>query len=86
MTSEDAYAVKRGTFTDWAHQQLKNGRFYTELREEYREEETTGKRVLRNVPVIVYGSDDAKARLGLPLLQVLSQVQNHATHVGVLRL
>lgn len=57
MTSEDAYAVKRGTFTDWAHQQIKSGKFKTQLQEVYQEEEGTGKKVLKSIPVIVYGED-----------------------------
>ncbi len=57
MTSEDAYAVKRGTFTDWAQQQIKNGKFQTELKEVYQEEEGTGQKILTNIPVIVYGDD-----------------------------
>ncbi len=54
MTSEDAYAVKRGTYTDWAMQQIKNGKFVTELKEVYQEQEGTGQKILTSIPVIVY--------------------------------
>jgi len=57
MTSEDAYAVKRGTYTDWAQQQIKSGKFLTELKEVIQEDEATGQKVVTNVPVIVYGND-----------------------------
>ncbi|MCA9363646.1 hypothetical protein KC727_00265 [Candidatus Kaiserbacteria bacterium] len=57
VTSEDAYAVKRGTFIDWAHQQISGGKFMTKLSEVYQEEEGTGKRVLKSIPVIDYGED-----------------------------
>lgn len=54
MTSEDAYAVKRGTFTDWAMRQIKDGKFQTELKEVYQEQIGTGEKVLTNIPVIIY--------------------------------
>ncbi|MFC1645329.1 SPFH domain-containing protein [Patescibacteria group bacterium] len=61
MSSEEAYATKRGIFTQWSHQQVANGKFMTELKEVKREDEATGKKVMKTVPEIKYGDD------GLPM-------------------
>lgn len=63
MTSEGAYAEQRGTFTSWAEQQIRGGKFFTELKTITVEDEVTGKRVSKQVPVIDYGED------GLPKQQ-----------------
>ncbi|CAG7856867.1 hypothetical protein MCAMS1_01519 [biofilm metagenome] len=61
MTSEEAYAEKRGIFTQWAEQQIATGKFVTELKSVVEKEETTNERQVRNIPVIKYGAD------GLPI-------------------
>ncbi len=57
MTSEEAYAEKRGIYTQWAQMQVAGGKFQTELKEIMDVEEGTGQRVLKSVPVIKYGKD-----------------------------
>jgi len=57
MTSEEAYATKRGIFTQWSHEQIAGGKFQTELKEVTTEDEATGKKVMKTVPEIKYGSD-----------------------------
>jgi len=57
MTSEEAYAEKRGIFTQWAEQQVASGKFFTELRAVTEKEESTKEHVTRNVPVIKFGED-----------------------------
>lgn len=57
MTSEEAYAEKRGTSTDWSKQQLVSGKFKTKLEQRFTEDIETGKKVLKSIPVIDYGED-----------------------------
>ena len=57
MTSEEAYAEKRGIYTQWAQLQVANGKFQTELKEIMDVEEGTGQRVLRSIPIIKFGKD-----------------------------
>ena len=57
MTSEEAYATKRGIFTQWSHQQIASGKFQTELRRITIKDEATGKTVVKTVPEIKYGED-----------------------------
>ena len=54
MTSEEAYTEKRGTFIEWSRDQLQNGKYKTKLEQVIASEEGTGKRVIRNIPVIAY--------------------------------
>jgi len=61
MTSEEAYAEKRGIFTQWAEQQVASGKFFTELKSVVEKHEATNESMTRNIPVIKYGPD------GLPL-------------------
>ena len=56
MTSEEAYAEKRTTFTEWAREQVEMGKFRTVLQEVAVQNET-GKREIRKIPVIQYGAD-----------------------------
>lgn len=57
MTSEEAYAEKRGIFTQWAEQQVASGKFFTELKAVTEKQEATNEHMTRNVPVIQYGAD-----------------------------
>lgn len=61
MSSEESYAEKRSIFTQWAEEQISQGKFRTELKAVTEKQEVTNERVERNVPVIVYGQD------GLPV-------------------
>lgn len=61
MTSEEAYAEKRGIFTQWAEQQVATGKFVTELKSVVEKQEASNEHLTRNIPVIKYGTD------GLPL-------------------
>lgn len=61
MTSEEAYAEKRGIFTQWAEQQVAAGKFFTELKSVVEKQEATNEHLTRNIPVIKYGAD------GLPI-------------------
>jgi regulator of protease activity HflC (stomatin/prohibitin superfamily) len=61
MSSEEAYAEKRGIFTQWAEEQIALGKFFTELKSVAEKQEATNEHVVRNIPVIKYGTD------GLPL-------------------
>ena len=61
MSSEESYAEKRGIFTQWAEEQIALGKFFTELKSVTEKQEATNERVVRNIPVIKYGTD------GLPL-------------------
>ncbi|MCK4842976.1 MAG: hypothetical protein KAT04_14030 [Methylococcales bacterium] len=54
MTSEEAYTEKRGIFTEWSRDQLQNGKYKTELKQIVLSEESTGKRIIRNIPVISF--------------------------------
>lgn len=61
MSSEEAYAEKRSIFTQWASQQISKGKFQTRLEKISSVDESTGKKVTKNVPVISYAAD------GLPV-------------------
>lgn len=61
MSSEEAYAEKRSIFTQWASQQISKGKFQTRLEKISSVDESTGKTVTKNVPVISYALD------GLPV-------------------
>lgn len=54
MTSEEAYTEKRGTYTEWSRDQLQNGKYKTELKQVVLSEESTGKKIVRNIPVISF--------------------------------
>jgi len=56
MSSEEAYAEKRGIFTEWSQTQLKRGKFKTEL-SQIKTEDETGRFVTKNVPIIKMGDD-----------------------------
>lgn len=75
MSSEEAYAEKRGIFTQWAQQQIAKGKFQTELRVTTDVEEGTGKRVTKNIPVIKYGDN------GFPL-QLKSDLNEYGISVS----
>ncbi len=75
MTSEEAYATKRGIFTQWSHEQIASGKFQTELKEVITEDETTGKKVVKIVPEIKYGKD------GRPL-QFVSDLKDYGISVS----
>lgn len=57
MTSEAAYAEKRGTFIEWSRDQLTDGKYKTTLETTVEEDESTGKKIERSIPVISYGND-----------------------------
>ena len=61
MSSEEAYAEKRSIFTQWSSQQISQGKFQTRLEIETSLDESTGKKVVKNIPVISYGEN------GLPI-------------------
>ena len=61
MSSEEAYAEKRGDYASWTRSQIDKGIFKTKLKSIIQKDEVTGKSVYRNVPVIDYGED------GLPM-------------------
>lgn len=61
MSSEEAYAEKRSIFTQWASQQISQGKFQTRLEKITSVDESTGKTVTKNIPVISYGDN------GLPI-------------------
>lgn len=61
MSSEAAYTEKRSIFTQWASEQISGGKYQTELQQISTVDESTGKRVVKNIPVITYGDD------GLPV-------------------
>lgn len=67
MSSEEAYAEKRGTFTQWAEEQIKGGKYQTELKQISTVDEGTGKRVTKNIPVITYGEDGRPVQLNSDL-------------------
>lgn len=52
MSSEDAYAQKRGTYINWAQDQIANGKYVTELQAITIRNEESGKDETRQVPVI----------------------------------
>lgn len=51
MTSEEAYAEKRGTYIQWVDAQLRDGKFVTELVKKTETDET-GKKVVKMIPTI----------------------------------
>jgi hypothetical protein len=57
MTSEDAYATKRGIFTQWSQEQIARGKFQTELKTVTETDEVTGKKLEKVIPQIKYGDD-----------------------------
>jgi len=57
MSSEAAYTEKRSIFTQWANEQIAGGKYQTELKQISTVDESTGKRVVKNIPVITYGED-----------------------------
>lgn len=57
MSSEEAYAEKRSIFTQWASLQISKGKFQTKLERITTVDESTGKTVAKNIPVISYGED-----------------------------
>jgi regulator of protease activity HflC (stomatin/prohibitin superfamily) len=61
MSSEEAYAEKRGIFTQWSSQQISKGKFQTKLEKISTLDEGTGKTVTKNIPVISFGDN------GLPI-------------------
>jgi len=61
MSSEEAYAEKRSIYTQWSSQQISSGKFQTKLERISTVDESTGKAVTKNIPVISYGED------GLPI-------------------
>ncbi len=61
MSSEEAYAEKRSIYTQWSSQQISQGKFQTKLERVNTVDETTGKTVTKNIPVISFGED------GLPI-------------------
>ncbi len=61
MSSEEAYAEKRSIFTQWSSQQISQGKFQTKLEKVSTVDESTGKTVTKNIPVISYGAN------GLPV-------------------
>lgn len=63
MSSEEAYAEKRGEYGRWTRSQIDKGVFKTKLDRRIQKDEVTGKSVYKNVPVIAYGED------GMPIHQ-----------------
>lgn len=61
MSSEEAYAEKRSIYTQWSSQQISMGKFQTKLEKVSTVDESTGKTVTKNIPVISYGDN------GLPI-------------------
>ena len=61
MSSEEAYTEKRGTYTQWARDQVQSGKYKTRLETKVEKEIGTDREVVKNVPVIAYGED------GLPI-------------------
>jgi hypothetical protein len=57
MSSEEAYTEKRSVFTQWSNEQIAFGKYQTELKQISTLDEGTGKRVVKNIPVITYGVD-----------------------------
>lgn len=68
MTSEAAYAEKRGTFIEWSRDQLTNGKYQTRLDVTVEEDESTGKKIERAIPVISFGDDGQPKHVSSDLL------------------
>lgn len=62
MSSEEAYAEKRGTFKEWSHDQLNKGPYKTKLKGERVTDDATGETVVRNIPVIIYNDKSLPMR------------------------
>ena len=56
MSSEEAYAEKRATFTKWSRDQITNGKYVTES-QEITTTEADGKSVTKLIPIIKIGDD-----------------------------
>jgi SPFH domain/Band 7 family protein len=67
MSSEEAYAEKRSIYTQWASQQISKGKFQTKLEKIDTLDESTGKTVTKNIPVISYGDDGLPVHLNSDL-------------------
>ena len=63
MSSEAAYTEKRSIFTQWSSEQIAGGKYQTELKQISTVDESTGKRVVKNIPVITYGEDGRPVHL-----------------------
>ena len=68
MTSEAAYAEKRGTFIEWSRDQLTNGKYKTRLEVTVEVDESTGKKIERSIPVISFGDDGQPKHVNSDLL------------------
>ncbi len=75
MSSEEAYAEKRSIYTQWSSQQISKGKFQTKLEKITTVDESTGKTVTKNIPVISYGED------GLPI-HINSDLANYGIDVN----
>ncbi len=67
MSSEEAYAEKRSIYTQWASQQISKGKFQTQLQKVSTLDESTGKTVTKNIPVISYGKNGLPVHLASDL-------------------
>jgi len=63
MSSEEAYAEKRGIYTQWASEQIAGGKYQTELKKISTLDASTGKNIVKNIPVITYGNDGRPVHL-----------------------
>jgi len=61
MSSEEAYAEKRGTYISWVQDQIANGRYVTELVEKFETNET-GEKERKLIPVIAYDTSGQPKR------------------------
>ena len=75
MSSEEAYAEKRSIYTQWSSQQISKGKFQTKLQTIKTVDESTGKTVTKNIPVISFGED------GLPI-HLDSDLANYGIRVN----
>ena len=75
MSSEEAYAEKRSIYTQWSSQQISKGKFQTKLEKITTLDESTGKKVTKNIPVISYGEN------GLPI-HIASDLANYGITVN----
>jgi len=75
MSSEEAYAEKRSIYTQWASQQISKGKFQTKLEKISTLDESTGKTVTKNIPIISYGKD------GLPI-HITSDLKDYGIDVN----
>ena len=63
LTSEEAYAQKRGTYIQWVQDQIENGKYATKLKTVITTTET-GEEEEVQVPVIDYGDNGLPNRMG----------------------